>query len=166
MNKIYEVVSKLFNGITIFKISDNIESGVSIYKANVSSLLCSEFRYIIIVSDLDYNQIGTTIPLNGLKWKSFQTRCSNTEQSGGVQQYTTILSNELKSSIKKINFDVKGSNVIYKCDQFPNLKIELLSKTRKMSTYEETLGKLDNDSYANVGTLQSALNTFYCVLSW
>lgn len=159
---IYTIISKYFNNITMTKIND--VNNLSIYRCNLSCLLCSEFRYLIAICPLNFNYNGSTIKLQDLKWLSFQTRTSKSEESGS-QQYTSIVDPLLMSEINMVK--KMKDKTVYICEKIPYIKIELLHTPKKIvSLYEQTFNNTnDIQQYANKGTLKTALDTYNCVIN-
>jgi len=69
---IHSVISTYFDNPRLTKV-DN-QNRYSIYTAKNTSLLSTTHRYITAIVPEDTYFIGTAIPLNDLKWASFQTR--------------------------------------------------------------------------------------------
>jgi len=158
---IYNIISKYFNNIVMTKI--NNVNNLTVYRCDLSCLLCSEFHYLIAICPIDLNQINSTIKLKDLKWISFQTRTSYSEEFKS-QQYTSIIDPMLSSQINMIK-ELKDRTV-YICEKIPYIKIELLHKPKKMVTlYEQTFNNNQTQGYAQTGTLKTALDTFNCIIN-
>lgn len=123
----------------------------SLFYAKIGCMLCVEDRYIICVIEQDPYPLGFQQRLSEMNWISFQTR--TIEKSPGqlkTQQLkskmTSILSDKIKLSDKRTDRNV------YMAATVP-LKVELL--------YTK-----EDDTYADSGTIQSALDTYNCVLTF
>lgn len=158
---LYKIIGKYFSNMKMFKLNDIFETQLSIYKANIQCSLCSEYRYCIAICPIDYNQIGEMVLLSDLKWKSFQTRSSTTDQSGNFSDYTTIIDPLLDSKIELIK--VENDKSIYRCLYFP-ITIELLHKKKHISAYEQTINQYPESEYSKTGTIKTAISTYKCVI--
>jgi hypothetical protein len=125
----------------------------SIYYARIGCLLCIDDRYIVVVveNSFPYFDIGYQTRLSSLDWTSFQTR---TVQKPPRELKTQISkSGETKIISSKINLvEKRDDRYVYFCDNIP-LKIELLFTK-------------NDESYSEFGTIQSALETYNCVVSF
>ena len=123
----------------------------SLYYAKIGCMLCVEDRYIIAVTEQDPYNIGFQQRLSELNWISFQTR--TIEKSPGqlkTQQLKSKSSQIITDKIK--SYEKREDRNVYMALNVP-LKVELL--------YTK-----DDDNYSDSGTIQSALDTYNCVLTF
>ena len=149
---IYKGVVDYFGDITMIKCREIPNSNLSIYYARIGCLLCVDDRYVVVICEDDNrNFIGYQKPLSAMPWISLQTRTIEKPPMEIQSQNTTTKPNMLLSS--KIKLNERGEDrYTYFCNDLP-LKIELLCT--------------ENDkSYAENGTVSSALETYQCVLSF
>ena len=129
----------------------------SIYKTPISCLLCDGYRYLIVVvkeQEGKEARIGSNKKLSELNWVSLQTRFFKIQDQDNFLK--NVKSTDINFSQKlKYPFDIKErtkEKSIYSSSNI-RLKIELLHTGK--STHE----------YSNQVMLDSALNTFSCVLT-
>ncbi len=126
----------------------------SLYYAKIGCLLCIEDRYIICVIEEDPYPIGHQEYLSNLSWVSFQTRT--------ITQPPDNLNLRIQESKSKgLNFIVNDKILL---QEKTNDKCIYLSQTLPLKV--ELLFTEHDDSYASTGTIQSALDTYNCVLSF
>lgn len=150
---IYQSLTSYFGNILAIKGKD--VDKFSVYYANVSAgcLLCLEDRYLVIITDRDPFPLGNREKLQSLRWISFQTRTIDLPPITGMrsQSYKPIMDQEFLSD--KINrVQAKDDRDVYFSDRYP-LQIELL--------YTDNV-----TSYAPKGTIQTALDTFNCTITF
>ena len=132
-------------------ISPDINTSYSLYYARVGCLLCIDDRYIIVIIKDNMLPIGHQSYLSALEWISFQTRTIDKPIPGLKTQTTrSKMNNIVASKIKLI--DKKSDRYVYFTEDEP-IKIELLFTKQ-------------DESYAEFGTIQSALDTYNCVISF
>lgn len=129
----------------------NISTSYSVYYARIGCLLCIDDRYIVIIVVGKSYPIGHQTYLSSLNWTSFQTRTINKpprelKTQTSKSKITSVISSKIKVAEKK------DDRFIYFTDAAP-IKVELLFTK-------------DDDSYADFGTIQSALETYNCVISF
>ena len=85
---LYEIINNYFESPILKKIEN--KSKFSIYMCKIKTLLASpEQRYLIAITPIDRNQIGTQIYLENINWKSFQTQSlSNIEFDLPIHKYS------------------------------------------------------------------------------
>ena len=129
-------------------------SNFSVYYAKVGCLLCVENRYLVAIVKSDDKIIGYSTQLSNLDWDSFQTRTFDkilTIDNLKIQQlHASTSPNILSSRITKIS--ETNDKTIYTSYEIP-VQIELIKD-------DET------DNHSDNGTIKSALDTFYCVVSF
>lgn len=123
----------------------------STYAVRVYSLL-AEARYLVMITYQDLLPKGTNKLLSDIKWQSFQTRILsldvNLEEHSLPKENNGVFDNML--TLRKR--DTEKNKVIYQCFHNP-LMVELLP-SKKGSIYD----------YPNEVTLESAIETFQCVI--
>lgn len=124
----------------------------SIYYARIGCLLCIDDRYIVIIVEGTSYPVGHQTYLSGLNWTSFQTRTINKPPNKDLKtqsaksKITPVVASKIKLSEKR------SDRYVYFADSVP-VKVELLFTK-------------NDDSYAEFGTIQSALDTYNCVISF
>jgi hypothetical protein len=125
----------------------------SMYYAKLGCLLCVDDRYIVAIVQDDGYPIGTQQYISDLNWISFQTRTLDQKQVPGQ-----IKSQDLKTTLNPVVTDKiqmverKEDRMVYFSNTHP-VQVELLFTK-------------DYDTYAENGTIQSALETYNCVLTF
>lgn len=157
--EIKKAISDYFNGIFLTKIKyipsfQTKKSSLSLYYAKIGCMLCIENQYLIVVVENDSNIIGHEEYLENLDWVSFQTRTMDNPPSGLKSQQSSQSKNQKSNLMFEKIFlsEEKEDRNIYLCNNLP-IKIELLFTK-------------DDDTYSNNGTVQSALDTYNCVISF
>lgn len=154
-------ISKYFGDIILTKtlekqVSEN--ETISIFHAKVGCMLCLDNRYLVVITSNDRSRVGDKRNLSEVAWTSFQTRTipdfnlnsnpliKGLKSQNITQMITQTLSDSIRLNEKKLD----------RCTYFANtlpLKIELL--------FTE-----ESNSYAERGTIQSALDTYNCVINF
>lgn len=145
---IYNMFAEYFENPKLRKLK-NI-GNYSMYITKIHAILGIEFRYIIIFSQKDNENIGKEINLNEINWLSFQTRTLTDEHDISYHYYTPKKIPELNKSITIIKKDEKG--YIYKVQDLP-LQITLLPKSKGLD-------------YSDKGTVLAALETYQTVINF
>lgn len=148
-NSVKNAFIKYFGDVTMTKVKQ--VNKFSLYYARIGCLLCIDDRYILTIVEHDDMQIGYERKLSAIDWTSFQTRTvdklpMNLKTQQNRSEITPILLDKIKLAEKRTDKN------IYMCNNYP-LQIELLFSK-------------DNDSYSESGTIQSALDTYNCVVSF
>lgn len=147
-DNIYKLLSYYFDNPTLHKIED--KNSHSMYAVKIHSLLGTEYRYIIAITEQDYNPIGTPFPLSNLRWKALQTR--------------TLTENY---NVPTVSYNVKRKQPF-------NTSIELKNRTNTHTEYSSkelpitvTLLHKQNlaHEYPNKGTIVTAIETYYTVIT-
>jgi hypothetical protein len=153
--RIQSAISSYIGDMMMVKIKQtqatSTKPSYSLYYAKVGCLLCVEDRYIIAVIESDPYPIGSQEPLSHMNWVSFQTRTLEKPPARMKSQetrpvLTKILNEKIHITEKKVDRSVYGVNSL-------PLKVELL--------YTK-----EDESYCDNGTIQSAVDTYNCVLSF
>lgn len=149
---VYDLFSKYYEDLVLTKVKTTPDSNYALWYAKSCSMLCLENKYIIVITENNYDAIGTLRNLTELEWHSFQTRTIN--QPIGIKlsnkTFKTTVLPDMHDSISLIH--QKPDRYIYTTKRLP-LQVEL------MLTRDETL-------YSERGTLESALNTYNCVVTF
>lgn len=123
----------------------------SLYYAKIGCMLCVEDRYIIAILESDPYPIGSQEQLSRINWVSFQTRTLDKPPAVlKTQQLKSKMTPAITDKIKLI--DARKDRNVYISNSLP-ISIELLFTK-------------EDDHYADTGTIQSALDTYNCVLSF
>ena len=148
-------ISDYFGNLVMTKLkkTDPTENkpSYSIYYAKIGCMLCVDDRYVIAIVESDPYPIGSQEYLSEMNWISFQTRTIEQPLSQlKTQQTKSVMTRQITDKIH-LQEKTQDRNV-YMASTLP-LKIELLYTT-------------EDDNYSNSGTIQSALDTYNCVLSF
>lgn len=123
----------------------------ALYYAKIGCMLCVEDRYIIAVVEKDPFPVGSEEYLSQMNWVSFQTRTLVKPPAQlKTQQLKSKMTEHITNKIKLI--DTRDDRNVYIASTLP-LKCELLFTK-------------EDDNYADSGTIQSALDTYNCVLTF
>lgn len=151
---IYKAFVTYYENPKLTKIEDL--DNYSVYISRVYCLLGNEKRYIIVHVDRNLQNIGDEQFLQNLHWISLQARNLKDDYeylSLKLHKYQAKRGTILDAEIVKVKEDETGSS--YKCTQYDTLNIKLLNKeSNSISTY------------ANKGSIISALETFSTVISF
>lgn len=124
----------------------------SIYMAKNYCLLSRMCRYLVaIVYDKD-KKLDQKVPLNSLRWISFQTRTLAENYDLPPHSYIAKRGGPLDVKITRINVTERGS--MYNCDKY-DILITLLHENNKGPT-----------DYQPYGSLIAALETFNTIISF
>lgn len=156
---VYPSIVNYFGDITLKKMkhipaTSYDKPSYSIYYAKVGCLLCVEDRYIVAITENDNYPMESERFLSELEWVSFQTRTIETLPFPSHKIRTQQIQNRpnrfVSDSIQFIKSE--SDRNIYTSNLYP-LFIELLYT--------------DQDSnYSKTGSIQSALETYNCVLKF
>jgi len=148
-------ISTVFQGFKLVKTSQYGPWGV--YKSPVNSMVANTDKYIVAIVENDSVPLGSIVPLESIKWKSFQTRsCADiTKEMNGyyiaTQGYTlprernTILYDKIKKVMEYPD----------KCIFLPdNLPIKL-----------EVLKSKEDEFIADEGNVIACLELYQTILS-
>ena len=147
---IYNLFTKYFNNPTMRKIRN--QGNFSLYAVKIYGLLNKESRYLIVVTNIDGNSIGTAEELRTIKWVSLQTRCLTEKLNVDVHGYTAIAEGPLTAIINRV--DVSKSASTYSCIDLP-IVITLLHTEKK-----------DSNTYQQKGTVIAAIETYETIITF
>ena len=147
---VYKAFLLYFENPRFCKMND-IHDAYGLYYAKVTSMV-HENRYLIVMTDKDYEPKGTIMTLQQLPWKSFQLRIIDAEFSVPEISYRKENNGVFDDEIILEKRDKISKKAIYQCKYNP-LTVELLpSKKGTINDYPER------------ATLEAAMDSFYCVL--
>jgi len=114
-------------------------------------MLCIDDRYIVVIVEDNSFPIGHQTYLSNLDWVSFQTRTLENppiemKTQTSKPKMTPVVASKIKVTEKK------DDRYVYLCDNYL-VRVELLFTK-------------DDDTYADSGTIQSAIDTYNCVISF
>ena len=139
-----------FGNAIMTKVRD-FQDKYSLYYAKMNSLCYSEDKYIIAIVQQNTLPVGSKQFLINLDWVSFQTRIIDTVSVPIKSQ--TVKSKISQSITDKISVvRKKEDRYVYSSTKYP-IEIELMFNEK-------------DDSYASEGTIQSALDTYSCVITF
>ena len=147
---IYELFTSYFNNPTMKKTRN--QGNFSLYACKIYGLLSKESRYIIVITNIDRNSIGTVEELRTIKWVSLQTRTLNEHLNVETHGYVPISEGHLTAQIYKT--DANKEATTYSCDDLP-LTVTLLHTEKKGAT-----------SYQTKGTIIAAIETFETIITF
>lgn len=157
--KIYNSIVQEYSDLIMTKKNETTLHGViyGVYYAKISCLLYVENRYVIAVKSNDqFVPIDTELYLSNIVWDSFQTRTID------ECPYSRQL------SIQTIPFKPKQNSTVL------NTKIKKIKHSLDRSVYAATtmpvvleiLHDDEDDEMAQESTIQSALDTFKCIVKF
>jgi hypothetical protein len=146
---LYELIDQYFESPVLKKIEN--QKNASIYICRIKTLLASpEQRYLIATTELDRNQVGTSLLLSNITWRSFQTRSlSNVNIDIPVHKYSP--KNESSYTIPISLKNRYEDHTDYKINNY-NATITLLHKNKNLYEYPPT------------GNLASCLETYKTII--
>jgi hypothetical protein len=156
-NEIYDILVTYFNNPIFYKIRDvgntTEKQTYSMYANKAYCLSLKECRYGIVFVKGDQYEIGHSIPLNELKWISFQLRTMTENLVDKVHGYN-LYHYEPLTEARITRKEITDKASIYTCEKYPNIEIVLLHTKTKTK-----------DSYQNSGNLASALATWETIIN-
>jgi|UniRef100_A0A6C0E0L5 hypothetical protein len=147
---IYDLFTNYFNNPTMRKFKNQGKS--SLYACKIYCLLNKESRYLIVVTNIDGNNIGTVEELRTIKWVALQTRSLSEKLNVDVHGYTAVAEGPLTAIINRI--DVSKSASTYNCVNLPII-ITLLHTEKK-----------DANTYQQKGTVIAAIETYETIITF
>lgn len=152
---IQKAIVSYFGDVVMTKVKQTPQTqnkpSYSLYYAKIGCMLCVEDRYIIVIIESDPYPIGSQEYLSQLNWISFQTRTIEKPPAQlKTQQTKPIITQPLTDKIRL--FEKRNDRNVYMASTLP-IKLELL--------YTK-----DEDDYSDNGTVQSALDTYNCVITF
>ncbi len=148
-NTIYDAFTLNFNNPSFTKMRDTDQ--FSIYMCKIYCLLGTTQRYIILFTDTDVFRIGTSRKMAEIQWISLQTRNLDENHDIPLHTYQAKRGSILDAEIIRFFSGFDSSD--YSCPTIKNLKVTLLHKKNS-----------DSLSYANKGTILSALETYSTIV--
>jgi hypothetical protein len=147
---IYNLFTKYFNNPTMRKIRN--QGNFSLYAVKIYGLLNKESRYLIVITNIDSNNIGTAEELRTIKWVSLQTRTLSDKMNVEVHGYTAMSEGQLTATIVRTGITKEAST--YKCNNLP-LIVTLLHTEKK-----------DSNVYQPKGTVIAAIETYETIITF
>ncbi len=154
--KFYSTIVSYFGDALMTKVKEfpptSPTSGTfSVYYSKLGCLLCINDRYIACIVKNDPHPIGNQKHLSDMRWVSFQTRTiEHLPMKLASQTLKTTVPDGIRDKI--ILQEKLGDRCVYYAQNAP-IKVELL--------YDK-----DNHIYSETGTVQSALDTYNCSISF
>jgi len=147
---IYKLFTKYFNNPTMRKIRN--QGNHSLYAVKIYGLLNKESRYLIVITNIDSNSIGTAEELRTINWVSLQTRTLSEKMNTEVHAYVAMAEGPLTASIFRTDILKEAST--YKCNDLP-LIITLLHTEKK-----------DSNVYQAKGTIIAGIETYETIITF
>ena len=114
--------------------------------------MLADLRYLIVISEQDFEPKGFVKTLNELRWNSFQLRTLNNEVKAPEINYSKENNGVFDDEIHLIKRDKVDKKAMYQC-RFNPLMVELLP-TKKGNVMD----------YPEKSSLETAMDTFHCVI--
>lgn len=148
----YREFSNYFNDPVMTKTKDSNDNRFSLYFAKVKCLLSKSSRYVIAITQNDFEINGTDKNLSSINWVCLQMR---TMQDGPELEYScSYLPSKTKFLSTKISREKhEEKSSLYSCAG-SNIKVEL---------FHEKIG--DHYEFQKDGTLINAIETFQTSIS-
>jgi hypothetical protein len=150
IEKIRKSVANYYPNIYMTKVK--YENGYSIYYAKIRQLISIEEHYIIAISEENFYPLNATVPLESVKWISFQTRIIKKceykikGQALNLQTANETLHSQINLKERKID------RFVYLSEEYP-ITVELLKSK-------------SGDVFAEKGTIKGCLDTFSCIINF
>lgn len=149
-NEVFEAFVDYFNNPLMVKIKN--VSNFSMYCVKIYAMLGNAYRYLIVLTERDFEEVGFKKNLNDIEWVSLQTRTLQEKHMVHTHSYPTNLKTPLNDKIN-VKSRTEDSST-YKAEKLP-LVITLLN-TRKNNKHQ----------YSPSGTIVSALETFQTIINF
>jgi len=157
-----EAITEKFGARTVMQCKKlNPDSAYSVWYANVNSLKAKTDQLLVLVVPLTVqHQIGSEQTLAHLPWQALHTRTTKDDKLlqelmvQNIPLFTTYL--EQTKEILRCKFArqaVMANSSLYLSQALPSLRVDLLHDT-------------DNTTWAEVGTLESCLETYQCKIEF
>lgn len=159
--KCRESICRYFGNPIMTKL--RVDGIYSIYYAKSGCMLCIDDRYILCIVENDINPMFTNVILSNLHWVCFQTRTISDLQILVNGKTTSIT---LKSQEKPNYTDVIISEKIYSMDVSMENRDRVVYSAESLPIRVELLFSEKDRDYSPSGTIQGAMDTFNCVLSF
>lgn len=130
---IQSLISSYFNNPIMTKLEN--KNNQSCYYSKVNTKLLTQNRYLIAITNLDNNKIGTNIYLKNIDWTCFQARYLNSNYKlNTINYYSNILDDYYINTVSN-----EGEYTKYKCSQIPNIEVYIINKSGKIYPNKATL---------------------------
>jgi len=149
-NEVFKAFVEYFNNPLMVKIKN--VSNFSMYCVKIYAMLGNAYRYLIVLTDRDFEELGFKKHLNDIEWVSLQTRTLQEKHIVPTHSYPKNLKPPLNDKISVQSRTEDAST--YKAEKLP-LVITLLN-TRKNNKHQ----------YSPSGTIVSALETFQTIINF
>lgn len=149
-NEVFEAFVEYFNNPLMVKIKN--VSNFSMYCVKIYAMLGNAYRYLIVLSEIDFEELGFKKHLKDIEWVSLQTRTLQEKHIVHTHSYPKNLKPPLNDKISVQSRTEDAST--YKAENLP-LVITLLN-TRKNNKHQ----------YSPSGTIVSALETFQTIINF
>jgi hypothetical protein len=147
---VYKLFTKYFNNPTLRKIRN--QGNFSLYAVKIYGLLDKESRYLIAITNIDSNSIGTAEELRTINWVSLQTRTLSEKMNTEVHGYIAVAEGPLTAPIFRTDISKQAST--YKCNDLP-LIVTLLHTEKK-----------DSNVYQPKGTVIAGIETYETIITF
>lgn len=147
---VYSLFTDYFNNPTMKKYRN--QGNYSLYGCKIYSLLSKESKYLIVITNIDNNSLGTVEELNTIKWISLQTRTMTEQLNVNVHGYSAVSDGPLKAMIHRTKISKETST--YSCHDLPII-VTLLHTEKK-----------DSHVYQPKGTVIAAIETFETIITF
>lgn len=149
-NEVFEAFVEYFNNPLMVKIKN--VSNFSMYCVKIYAMLGNAYRYLIVLTEIDFEELGFKKHLKDIEWVSLQTRTLQEKYIVHTHSYRKNLKPPLNDKISVQSRTEDAST--YKAENLP-LVITLLN-TRKNNKHQ----------YSPSGTIISALETFQTIINF
>ena len=147
---VYKLFTKYFNNPNMRKIRN--QGKFSLYAVKIYGLLNTESRYLIVITNIDSNSIGTVEELRTINWISLQTRNLTDKMNVEVHTYVAVAEGPLIAPIFRTEITKEAST--YKCNDLP-LTVTLLHTEKK-----------DSNVYQPKGTIIAGIETYETIITF
>jgi len=127
------------------------QEDTSIYMCRIASLLLNEKRYLVAVTSLDENDVGSVLKLSDLSWKYFQSRILDGNEYVSIVSHSYVTKRDLSWPVVKTKATKEYSVFVEETQTYP-VEITLLHTSS------------DEYEYPSRGTLDSCLETYQTIM--
>ena len=152
--KIYEMVDRYFDHPVVYKQRNETSSSWSLYAVQIRCFLLKEKRFLVVIMPMDSDPIGTSRPLNTMRWVSFQARTLSETVFPNLPVHTYQPKQMPPFTTKLVSPKRSKTITIYHVEDYKDCKISMLH-TRNLE-YE----------YSSEGMFNSAMETFQTIISF
>lgn len=150
LQEVYDEFTEFFQNPTMIKTKE--VEGHSVYMTKTHCLLSRECRFLVALVKSDGMSLGTPEELKNLPWVSFQTRTlKDAHKELQPHIFYPKAKGKMLSILTRTNSDTESST--YSCEELPII-VTMLHKKKEV------------DEYSPSGSLASALQTYYTVISF